>query len=70
MVQPMIEQWENECTLLAVLSMARVRLPSVAEYFKGFSKWLIWRTHARAHTHTHTHTLIEEIDIAKSSRTH
>ena len=32
----MIAQWENECFSLSVLSIARVQLPAIAEYFKGF----------------------------------
>jgi len=32
----MIAQWENKCISLSVLTMARVQLPAVAEYFKGW----------------------------------
>jgi len=33
----MVAQWENECISLSVLSVARVQLPTTAEYFKGLS---------------------------------
>jgi len=48
-----IAQWENECIALSVLSMARVQLHAVVEYFKGIFPWPITHTLARARTHTH-----------------
>ena len=32
-----IAQWESECISLSVLPVARVQLPTMAEYYKGFS---------------------------------
>jgi len=39
----MIAQWDNECILLADLSVAQVQFLAVAECFKGFFPYLPMR---------------------------